>query len=116
MRFIPALLLVALAFYTNPLASAPPPGADPNSSLSKWYQSLTQPETGVGCCSEADCRAYSDDKVRVRDGAWQVFIDDDWRTVPPERVLRQIPNPTGEAVACWTPWQGVLCFVVPTET
>jgi hypothetical protein len=43
------------------------------------------------------------------------MLDGKWIDVPPARVLEHEPNPTGRAVACWTPRYGILCFVRPTE-
>ena len=36
--------------------AAPPDGADPNSPIGQWFQSLKQPGSGASCCSIADCR------------------------------------------------------------
>lgn len=88
--------------------AAPPSGTDPDSATAQWYRSLQTPE-GSSCCSDSDCRAYPDDKVRVRDGAYEVFIAEEWRRVPADKILKGRPNPTGNAVACWLPSSGVLC-------
>jgi hypothetical protein len=90
--------------------SAPPDGADP--SLAPWFQGLRQPGTGISCCSIADCRTTD---YRTRMDGYEVLIDDRWVSVPWEKVLQHMTNPTGRAVVCWTPQRGVLCFVRPDE-
>ncbi|HXP32336.1 MAG TPA: hypothetical protein VN832_14675 [Stellaceae bacterium] len=93
------------------LSAAPPEGADP--TLAPWFQSLRQPGTGVSCCSIADCRAT---EYRSRGEGYEAFIDERWISVPQERVLDHIDNPTGRAVVCYEPTRGILCFVRPSET
>lgn len=90
--------------------AAPPENADP--ALAPWYRSLKQPGSGVSCCSIADCRPVD---YRTDNGAYEVFIDDKWRTVPPDKVLQQMVNPVGRAVVCYTPALGILCFVRAAE-
>ncbi len=46
------LLAILIA---GPALGAPPPGADPNSAIAKWIQTLRTPE-GTLCCGVADCR------------------------------------------------------------
>lgn len=86
--------------------AAPPPDADP--SLSPWFEDLRQPGTGRSCCSIADCRPVD---YRVVENHYEAFVDDQWMTVPPDKVLRRYDNPTGRAVVCWTPALGIMCFV-----
>ena len=93
---IAALLAAALlaGLVTRAALAAPPPNADPQ--LAPWFQGLSRPDQpGLSCCSEADCRIYTDDKVRLRDGNYEVFTEGDWRPVPPKRVNQRISNPTG---------------------
>ena len=112
---IPAMLVLPL------LARAEPPaGSNPNSPEAGWYRSLAQPKTGYGCCSIADCRPVA---FRADNGHYTAFIDrqkfpggdDAWHDVPDAVVIRDRPNPTGEAVACWYARQ-VRCFVLPSLT
>lgn len=98
------LLSIAIA------RAEPPEGAD--MSLAPWYQSLKQPGSGAGCCSIADCRPV---KSRVVTDHYEILIDEKWVAVPPDKILDHQSNPTGSAVACWTPYLGVLCFIRPTE-
>ena len=103
------------------LTAAAPDGVDPNSPLREWYRGLRQPETNMGCCSIADCRPVQHRLI----GDYYEFLLDDrftgvreprWVPVPAERILDHTPNPTGSAVACWTPHWGVRCFVRPEES
>jgi len=106
------ILLAAASLLIGSAAfAAPPENADP--SLAPWFQSLKQPGSGMGCCSIADCRPVDS---RVVGDHFEAIIQGQWVAVPPEKVLQYQPNPTGHAVACWTPYTGILCFVRPTET
>src|SRR6185437_9379050 len=52
-------LLPALLLSAAPAFAAPPPGTDPNSEISHWYQSLKIPGTDISCCSQdSDCRPH----------------------------------------------------------
>lgn len=106
-----ASALVASVLCVFPARAAPPPDADP--SLAPWFQSLRQPGTGILCCSLSDCRATSS---RTTPGGYEALIDNRWLPVPPNRVLEHTPNPTGRAIVCYLPGQGILCFVRPAET
>ncbi len=100
--------------------AAPPEGTNPNSPEAKWYRGLAQPKTGYGCCSIADCRPVP---FQTTEGHYVAYIargkfpngDDAWHDVPDAVVIRDQPNPTGEAVACWYANQ-VRCFVLPSMT
>ncbi|HLZ68107.1 MAG TPA: hypothetical protein VKQ29_17925 [Aliidongia sp.] len=105
LSIVTALLLAAHAY------AAPPPDADP--TLAPWFQSLRQPSTGLLCCSVADCRAVDS---RETSGGYEVFIDNKWLPVPPEKVLQRADNPVGRAVVCWTKLAGIMCFVRAPDT
>jgi hypothetical protein len=104
------VFLIALALLQHLALGAPPPNADP--ALSPWYKSLRQPRTNALCCSEADCRTVPS---RLSDGHYEAFIEGIWRQVPDHLILDRNDNPTGRAVACWTPLVGILCFIPPPE-
>jgi hypothetical protein len=114
LRFALAFLgLVAVA----PAFAAPPENADPK--LRDWFESLRQPYTGAPCCSISDCRRT---EARHNHKGWEVLIDErfgargvEWVDVPSHRVLER-QNPIGEAVVCFIPTVGVMCFVPPPET
>ncbi|HTW25729.1 MAG TPA: hypothetical protein VME92_01275 [Acetobacteraceae bacterium] len=89
----------------------PPPNPDP--ALSPWFESLTVPGTGGSCCAMADCRQAD---YRIRANHYEALIQGQWIAVPPDRVLHRTDNPTGHAVACYTPNLGILCFVLAPQT
>jgi hypothetical protein len=105
---IPGTILILLLRVAD---AAPPPHGDP--TLAPWYNSLRMPDSTVLCCSMSDCRPVLS---RMVDGHYQAFIADQWRDVPDDRVLSRPDNPTGHAVACWTPFAGVICFIKAPES
>jgi hypothetical protein len=105
------LSLLTLSLLSVPAAAAPPPDADP--TLSPWFQSLRQPGTNVSCCSIADCRPVD---YRTTPSGYEVWIEDRWQAVPPEKVLQRADNPVGRAIVCWTKMTGIMCFVRAPET
>jgi hypothetical protein len=101
------LLGIALA-----ASAAPPPGADPNDPMAIWFRDLMRPDTNTSCCDSSDCRRVV---ARMTPAGWDARIGNAWLPVPPDRVLHQ-NNPTGEAVACYLPSLGIICFVPPPQT
>jgi hypothetical protein len=100
-------------------ASAAPPD-NPDPLFTPWYKSLRQPGTGAECCGIADCRIV---EFRRNGEGYEVFVDQRWRLtrpywtrVPPEKILERPDNPTGRAVACFTPEAGVMCFILPPQS
>ncbi len=115
-----ALGFGALLLLAAPAIAAPPPDAD--RSLAPWFESLTRPDTGTSCCSASDCRPVPS---IIENDHWLAFIGtnifgkdapDRWVPVPDEKILRARDNPTGSAIACWTPSASILCFVKGPET
>jgi hypothetical protein len=88
------------------LQAAPPDNADPN--LVQWFQNLLQPDTGVSCCSIADCHPVDS---RVEPAGYEVLLDDEWRG----RRFQGKHNPIGRAGVCSSQAMGILCFVRGTE-
>jgi hypothetical protein len=96
--------------------------------LDAWYQSLKGP-VGNLCCNRTDCHR-TEAEVR-QDGKWWARLGrpiydpkhptvpsdwelTDWVQIPGDIVLKNVPNPTGEAVICHTLDGAVLrCFVEP---
>ena len=103
-------IITASLLAASPAPAAPPPNADP--ALAPWFQSLRQPETGMSCCDIADCRPT---EYRTVGDSYEVWVDNQWMTVPPRRILQRADNPVGRAVVCWTPQRGIMCFVRGTE-
>jgi hypothetical protein len=99
-----AALCVAVAAFADP-----PSGALTTGPIHDWFQSLEVPGTNTSCCSEADCRPVD---YRLADKGYEVFIENEWRAVPEDRVLHGKTNPTGRGILCRMPYSGViLCFV-----
>jgi hypothetical protein len=94
-----------------PAFAAPPPNSD--MTYAPWFHSLRQPGTGMSCCSIADCRETD---FRTNGDHYEALIQSQWVRVPNDKVLPRADNPTGRAVVCWTPWEGVMCFVRGPET
>jgi hypothetical protein len=107
-RFVASAAFLTIAAHA---IAAPPENADQR--LAPWYQGLKQPGSGVSCCSIADCRQVD---YRVAGGHYEALIESRWTLVPDDKVLQHEWNPTGHAVVCYTPWQGILCFVSAAET
>lgn|SRR5262245_8860212 len=101
-----ALFLGLIVLIAGAAAARPPPNAD--MSLAPWFQSLRQPGTGASCCSIADCRRT---ETRINGGHYEAMIDGEWRIVPQHAILERADNPTGQAVVCYTPTQGIMCFI-----
>jgi len=113
--------LVALLATTAPAEARPPAHFDPQ--LHQWFESLKQPGTAMGCCSESDCHILADSEWRETKDGYEIRVRDRWVVVPPENILDHQPNPTGNVVACYNAVnsdQGLLvhvfCFVRGTET
>ena len=109
------LILVIWILVVVSAKSAPPENPDP--ALAPFYKSLMIPGAEhISCCSETDCRPV---KTRMKDGKLQMFADstiykdgnNQWVDVPQNRILSPRENPTGEPVACWDNFNGVICFV-----
>lgn len=109
-RMVPVgILLLVLA---QPAEAAPPSDADP--MLAPWFNDLRQPFTNALCCSIADCRPV---QSRQNAGHYEALIEGTWRVIPDRVILNRTDNPTGSAIACWTPHSGViLCFVPPPQS
>jgi hypothetical protein len=101
-----ALVSLAIAFQFGPQLAA---AAD----LSQWFKGLKQPGTGMSCCDISDCQAVT---ARMGEMGYEIFIDGQWRKVPDDKILQGQTNPLGRAVACYTPRQGIMCFVRPMES
>ena len=109
---------IAAALFASTALAAPPPGANPESVIGRWVQSLRD-YRGMGCCSEADCRPTT---ARIgADGAYEVWIGreeyganapDAWMHVSPEAMAATAdgPPPDGHVWACFY-GGAVRCFV-----
>jgi hypothetical protein len=109
-------LVLALALVAGGTHARPPADADP--ALAPWFEGL-RAGNGSSCCSQADCRAVD---YRIVDTHYEALIGRQfeidpprWVAVPETRILKPAENPVGRAVACWTPYAGILCFVLPSQ-
>jgi hypothetical protein len=109
-------MTLALCTLAGGAEARPPENADP--ALAPWFKSL-RTEDGGSCCSEADCRPV---EYRVIEDHYEALIGQQfgvdpprWLAVPRERILKKTDNPLGCAVACWLPYTGILCFVLPPQ-
>jgi hypothetical protein len=112
LKLLAPRVIVAAALGLGPALAAPPPGADPNSPVAQWFHGLRTPDTGTSCCDLADCRHLP---TRVGKAGYEVRVPaldgEIWVPVPPDKILPHKDNPTGEPVTCYSPWQGVMCFI-----
>jgi len=112
------LALIVLAALAFPSIGAPP--ANSTGQYKSFYESLRD-KNNMPCCSISDCRPV---QQRTTGQGYEVFIDDrffegkgvGWAAVPPEAFLTERDNPTGEPIACWSPYRGVMCFLRGFET
>jgi hypothetical protein len=88
--------------------------SDVPTHIRDWFKGLENPRTSVRCCDEADCART---EVHTRGGKWEARAPDgSWIAIPPESIVTNHRNPTGEPILCVYPgptgngWV-VLCFV-----
>jgi hypothetical protein len=99
--------------------AAPPPAGGPEWDdllpFAPWIAEQHMPGTNDICCDIADGRAV-DVRINSRTGhyeirfkhpesivdAWPIPLQGTWYDVPPIAVLH-VPNPTGKAIAWWSP-------------
>jgi hypothetical protein len=78
-------------------------------SRAAWFQSLRQPQTGMSCCSLADCHAATAD---WRGDGWWAKVDGEWMPVPKSKLLKKT-SIDGQAYICTGPMRTIYCFVPP---
>lgn len=103
-------LLPALAFDNGQWGDVP-------DHVRSWFKSVRAPN-GVPCCDISDGHRTQWD---IRTGGYWVPNPRDeageWLQVPPEAVVHNAGNPTGDAVVWWIPYAGmpggvyIRCFV-----
>ena len=92
-----AILMIvghALAFDNGQYGDVP-------DNIRSWFKSVRSPN-GVPCCDIADGHSTTWDKHPGDDRYW-VPINGEWIPVPPEAVVYNAGNPTGEAVVWYVP-------------
>jgi hypothetical protein len=115
----PLILFLTAASVAFFMPSTPKAQQSPKSA---WFQSLTQPTTGRGCCSEADCATtaarvdangtwFVPPADRIINGRWEPIPGAAWVPVPPQAILHdKQPYDGMSAYVCWVGGQ-VFCFV-----
>jgi hypothetical protein len=98
--------IIAAALGSQATHAKPP--ANPDPTLSPWFESLEDPETTLSCCDETDCRPVDD---RIGAAGYEVLLRGAWVPVPDAKIIRRTDNPVGRAVLCWSPNFGIMCFV-----
>lgn len=78
----------------------------------QWFKSIRSPN-GTPCCDIADGHRTTW-RANPQTGQYEVPIDGEWIPVPPEAIVRDTGNPTGEAIVWYgymlgKPW--IRCFV-----
>ena len=88
-----AILLMAATVATEAQQGNYGEGHD---ALHGWYQTLRQPQTGMACCNNEDCRPTKSRRVGA---TIEVLVDGEWLTVPPDKIL-DVPSPDLESHVC----------------
>ncbi len=120
-RLVVVVCVTVLAGIAPALARPP---ANYNPALHAWFESLKEPGTGIGCCSESDCHILTPEELKQTKEGYQVRVRNLWVKVPPDKILEHQWNPTGGVVACYGPGRTVddsaniviFCFIRGTET
>jgi hypothetical protein len=68
---------------------------DTSEQIKGWFKSLRSPKGAVPCCDEADGHRT---EYQVRGDRYWVPIEGKWYAIPPEIIVRDRGNPTGEGV------------------
>ena len=109
----PALSTPALstaAFYTTVMARDNGQFGNVPPEIRAWFKSVKS-HAGVPCCDIADGHRTDYD---MRESRYWVPINGEWMMVPPEAVVDDSGNPTGDAVVWYSEYNGsvyIRCFV-----
>ena len=98
-----ALTSAALAFDNGQFENVP-------ADIRAWFKGVMAPN-GVPCCDISDGHRTDYD---MRENKYWVPINGQWMVVPPEAVVEDSGNPTGDAVVWYTEFNGdvyIRCFV-----
>jgi hypothetical protein len=84
--------------------------------IRNWFNSVRSPN-GVSCCDTSDGHYTIWRKSEFEGHEYDVPIEGIWTPVPPEAVVRNSNNPTGETIVWYVkqdgiqPWH-IRCFVL----
>ena len=113
--------LGAVIAVTATAEARPPAHFDPQ--LHEWFESLKQPGTARGCCSESDCHILADNQWRETNNGYAILVKEQWFKVPHENILDHQPDPTGNVVTRYSVINSdkgllvnIFCFIRGTET
>jgi len=85
---------------------------DVPSNIRSWFKSVRSPH-GIPCCDIAD--GHRTTWRGTDNGGYEVPIEGEWLPVPPEAIIYNAGNPTGEAVVWYvrqaTNTYYIRCFV-----
>ena len=115
---------VCVTMVTGMAPALAQPPANYNPALHAWFESLKEPGTGIGCCSESDCHILAPEELKQTKDGYQVRVRNLWVAVPPDKILEHQWNPSGGVVACYGPGRDaesqasvvIFCFIRGTET
>jgi hypothetical protein len=117
--------VVTGCLFINVGQAKPPADVTPDPNLQVWFQSLKQPTSQQSCCSISDCRFSA---YEVRNGHYEIKIDDWTYVVPEPSIIHTTNNPFHKAVVCYSnegiglperPLQDTFrihCFLPPDQT
>lgn len=111
-----ALITLGATMITRPVFGRDLDGRYANSPLKPWFDQL---KSGKGpCCSDSDGYVVKDADWKTRDGQYQVYLEGEWRDVPPDAVITE-PNLFGRTMV-WPikGWGGltIRCFMPGSMT
>jgi hypothetical protein len=104
------IVLAALALCTPAVARDNGQFGNVPPDVRAWFKGVKSP-TGIPCCDIADGHPTDYD---MRENRYWVPINGQWIAVPPEAVVHDEGNPTGDAVVWYTVYNGtayIRCFV-----
>lgn len=82
--------------------------------IRKWFKELRSP-SNIPCCDIADGHMTTWRPSQVNGYEYEAYIEEQWVPVPPEVVIRGIPNPTGSAVVWYIKLSEIIqirCFIL----
>lgn len=109
MRIIQCLLLLLMSTCAYPVAAVDNGQyGDVPDNVRSWFKSVRSPR-GVPCCDMSDGHRTTWRSGPA--GGYEVPIEDQWVSVPPEAIIYDAGNPVGEAVV-WYVKQGATVFYI----
>jgi len=114
--FLIAVGAITAVLLASPSFSQPPPGADPDSDIGKWFNSLVR-DDGLHCCGQqVDCRVAEPGELHYDGDRLFITLNGVSRPVEDKYLVEREDNPMGQSVICRTRFEGIestLYCVVP---